>query len=272
MDLKPSIAPDAKTAAQFYPGELLVRDAEGSREERISRHRSVGQRHFTEREEPGPMAASDQDGQLRILPPARQQIYAHDSVRCSLTLDSPAQAWMRRVQSGQAGSAMVGGLGQLGAERATAEFGDWTTRIANGRIARPGAAAPAGHRAQHRHHPMGLGRSESVSARRDLHRQAQPDVNANGLIYGSPEESRDYLPVLDPVHNTISQVKTPYRDANTPGQPKPLQPSTFWGDEADLGHPHHRAQSDVRSARPPVVHGADSRQRQSRRSAKRDRV
>jgi hypothetical protein len=59
-----------------------------------------------------------------------------------------------------------------------------------------------------------------------------PNVNANGLIYGSPEESRDYLPVLDPVHNTIAQVKTPYRDPNTPGQPKPLQPSNFWGDEA----------------------------------------
>ncbi len=28
-----------------------------------------------------------------------------------------------------------------------------------------------------------------------------PTVNANGLIYGSPEESRDYLPVLDPVHH-----------------------------------------------------------------------
>ena len=59
-----------------------------------------------------------------------------------------------------------------------------------------------------------------------------PSVNANGLIYGSPEESRDYLPVLDPVHHTISQVKVPYRDPNTPGQPKPLQPSAVWGDEA----------------------------------------
>ena len=58
-----------------------------------------------------------------------------------------------------------------------------------------------------------------------------PHVNANGLIYGSPEESRDYLPVLDPVHNTIAQVKIPYRDPDTPGQPKPLQPSTFWGDD-----------------------------------------
>jgi hypothetical protein len=37
--------------------------------------------------------------------------------------------------------------------------------------------------------------------------------------------------VLDPVHHTISQVKVPYRDPNTPGQPKPLQPSPVWGDE-----------------------------------------
>jgi len=59
-------------------------------------------------------------------------------------------------------------------------------------------------------------------------------VNANGLIYGSPEESRDYLPVLDPVHSTTSRVKIPYRDPDTPGQPKPLQPSAIWGDEAGL--------------------------------------
>ena len=61
-----------------------------------------------------------------------------------------------------------------------------------------------------------------------------PRVNANGLIYGSPEESRDYLPVLDPVHSTTSRVKIPYRDPDTPGQPKPLQPSAIWGDEAGL--------------------------------------
>ena len=59
-----------------------------------------------------------------------------------------------------------------------------------------------------------------------------PSVNANGLLYGSPEESRDYLPVLDPVNHSISQVKVPYRDPDTPGQPKPLQPSPVWGDEA----------------------------------------
>ena len=38
--------------------------------------------------------------------------------------------------------------------------------------------------------------------------------------------------MLDPVHNTTSWVKVPYRDANTPGQPKPLEASAVWGDEA----------------------------------------
>ena len=147
-------------------------------------------------------------------------------------LDSPAQAWMRRAQSGQAGNAMLGGLNQLGPEKATALFGDWTTRVAQGEL--PAEAPPR---------PQGLERNIVITqwdwagAKIYLHDEIStdkrnPGVNANGLIYGSPEESSDYLPVLDPVRNTISSVKVPYRDPNTPGQPKPLQPSTFWGDEA----------------------------------------
>ena len=73
-----------------------------------------------------------------------------------------------------------------------------------------------------------------------------PNVNANGLIYGSPEESRDYLPVLDPVHNTISQVKIQYRDPDTPGQPQAVQTFRRLGRRGDLGQPHDRSQSHVR--------------------------
>ena len=146
--------------------------------------------------------------------------------------DSPAQSWLRRVQSGQAGNAMVGGLAQLGPERAAAEFADWTTRIAHGEI--PAEAPPR---------PQGIERNVVITQwdwadeKAYLHDEIStdkrnPNVNANGLIYGSAEESRDYIPVLDPVHATISRVKVPYRDPDTPGQPKPLQPSAFWGDEA----------------------------------------
>jgi hypothetical protein len=148
------------------------------------------------------------------------------------TFDSPAQAWARRVQSGQAGSMMSNGLNQLGAARATAMFGDWTTRIAKGEL--PKEAPPR---------PQGVERNVVITQwdwadpKAYLHDEIatdkrNPTVNANGLLYGSAEESRDYLPVLDPVHNTASTVKVPYRDPNTPGQPNPLQPSQFWGDEA----------------------------------------
>ena len=147
------------------------------------------------------------------------------------SLDSPAQQWLRRVQSGQAGNAMMGGLSQLGARRAAELFGDWTSRIAQGAL--PAEAPPR---------PQGVERNVVITQwdwadeKAYLHDEIatdkrNPSVNANGLIYGSPEESRDYLPVLDPVHNTISQVKVPYRDPNDAGQPKPLQPSPIWGDE-----------------------------------------
>jgi len=144
----------------------------------------------------------------------------------------PAQAWIRRVQSGQAGAIMTGGLGQLGTQRAAALFGDWTTRIKNGEL--PAEAPPR---------PQGIERNIVVTQwdwadpKAYLHDEISsdkrdPHVNANGMIYGSPEESRDYLPVLDPVHNTTAQLKAEYRDPDTPGQPKPLKPSPVWGDEA----------------------------------------
>src|SRR5204863_9755969 len=59
-----------------------------------------------------------------------------------------------------------------------------------------------------------------------------PTINANGLIYGSLELSADYLPVLDPVRNTISQVKLTVRDPNTPRTPATMpKPSPYWGED-----------------------------------------
>jgi hypothetical protein len=59
-----------------------------------------------------------------------------------------------------------------------------------------------------------------------------PTVNANGLLYGSPEISTDNMPILDPVHNTASSVKVRVRDPKTQGTPPPLKPSAYCGDEA----------------------------------------
>src|SRR5207245_10333104 len=105
--------------------------------------------------------------------------------------------------------------------------GNWTTRIKNG--ASPAEAPPR---------PQGVQRSIVITQwdwadpKAYLHDEIatdkrNPKLNANGLIYGSPEESRDYLPVLDPVHNTIAQVKVPYRDPETHGPPEHMSASHF---------------------------------------------
>ena len=146
------------------------------------------------------------------------------------TFDSPALAWARRVQSGQAGGQMSGGLNGLGVPRATALFGDWTTRIAGGEL------PPLPPRPQGVERNVVITQWDWADPKAYLHDEIatdkrNPTLNAYGKLYGSAEESRDYLPVLDPVKNVSSTVKVPYRDPNTPGQPKPMQPSVFWGEE-----------------------------------------
>jgi hypothetical protein len=145
---------------------------------------------------------------------------------------STVAAWDRRVQSGQAGAMMSGGLNQFGRERILADFADWTDRI------RGGAVPPAPPR------PQGLERNIVVTLwdwadpKAYLHDivgtdRRNPTVNANGPLYGALEASADYLPVLDPARNTITQVKLTVRDPATPATPPAMpQPSPYWGSEA----------------------------------------
>jgi hypothetical protein len=60
--------------------------------------------------------------------------------------NTSAEAWERRIQSGQAGILMVQAIGDLDANRAFTNFGDWTDRIAKGELpfakpARPPASS-----------------------------------------------------------------------------------------------------------------------------------
>lgn len=231
IDLKPTVAPDARTAAQYYPGNywyaMLHIPGEnefpgtGPQGNGISPNiKTQGQWLHLIKTDSCESCHQLGNKYTRMIP----ELFSH--------FDSPQQSWMRRVQSGQAGRAMVGGLAQLGPERATAEFADWTTRIAHGEI--PAEAPPRPHGIERN---VVITQWDWADEKAYLHDEIasdrrNPRVNANGLIYGSAEESRDYLPVLDPVHNTTSRVHVPYRDPDTPGQPKPLQPSAFWGDEA----------------------------------------
>jgi hypothetical protein len=141
------------------------------------------------------------------------------------------EAWQRRIQSGQAMIQMTTSLGRLG-PRALKTFAEWTDRIAGGSL--PPAHPPR---------PQGVERNlvltlwDWAGPRDYLHDEISTDkrnprLNANGLIYGSPEESTDLFPVLDPVNHKASRVKMLVRDPQTPSSKQnPMLPSPYWGAE-----------------------------------------
>ena len=91
------------------------------------------------------------------------------------TFESHADAWIRRVRSGQFGQQMTERLaGQLGSVPYR-YFGDWTRAHRQGRAAVRQAEAAAGRRAQRRGHVMGVVDARQVHARPDLVRPAQSD-------------------------------------------------------------------------------------------------
>ena len=153
--------------------------------------------------------------------------------------DSLVAAWDRRIQSGQAGGSMITGLTRLGRQRALEMFADWTDRILTGEL--PPEAPP---RPQGAERNVVITQWDWADPKVYLHDEIStdkrnPTVNANGPIYGALEASADYVPVLDPVRHTASQVRVPVRDPATPraagrasgGSDTPLQPSPYWGDE-----------------------------------------
>ncbi len=154
------------------------------------------------------------------------------------TFTSPADAWRRRVQSGQAGTLMSGQLNGLG-ERAFELFGRWTDRVAKGEL--PFAKPPR---------PQGVERNVVVTLRDWMNEKQylhdlissdkrNPTVNANGPLIGSPEYSSDNLPILDVVKNTATMFHAPVRDKDMPyslgpghaAMLDPLMPSPYWGSE-----------------------------------------
>jgi len=145
---------------------------------------------------------------------------------------SSVAAWDRRVQSGQAGSQMSGALNRFGRDRILKDFADWTDRIAAGELP-PTPPRPQGVERNvvitqwDWADPTGYMHDEVSTDRRN------PTVNANGLIYGSMELSKDYLPVLDPAHNEITRVPLTVRDPKTQAAQSASmpQPSPYWGEE-----------------------------------------
>ena len=146
------------------------------------------------------------------------------------------EAWMRRLQSGLAGTEMIGEAGFFNAAPLQA-LGAWTDSIAKG--AQPKNAPPR---------PQGVERNVVITTwewgneKTYMHDlissdRRNPTVNANGPLFGSPEYASDDMPILDPKTSKVTFFKLPVRDPSMPEAPgfgftlEPLQPSAYWGDE-----------------------------------------
>ncbi len=147
--------------------------------------------------------------------------------------ESSADAWMRRIQAGQASASMVNRLPMLGVSRAIQEYASWTDRVAAGEL--PFEQPPR---------PQGMERNlvvtqwdwaepttylhDTVSSdRRD------PTVNTYGKLYGSPEWSTDEIPILDPMSHQVSYTTVPQAEPgmHTSRDDSIFAASPFWGME-----------------------------------------
>ncbi|HEX2725085.1 MAG TPA: carboxypeptidase regulatory-like domain-containing protein, partial [Beijerinckiaceae bacterium] len=153
--------------------------------------------------------------------------------------DTGADAWLRRVQSGQSGEQMVNLLaGELGGVPFR-YFGDWTDRIAKGELPKTQPARPQGVERN-----IVVTTWDWLNDKKYLHDlissdRRNPMVNGFGPLYGSAEYSTDLVPILDPKTHKVTSFTAPVRDLDTPealgpghaASEKPLQPSAYWGDE-----------------------------------------
>jgi hypothetical protein len=160
------------------------------------------------------------------------------------TFKDSADAWAERLQAGSASMFMARDITRLDTQKALELFGKWTDDIAAGEL--PFATPPR---------PQGIARNVVVTEwewsdpTAYLHDEIStdrwnPSVNGKGKIYGSPEDSTDFMPVLDPAANADSEVQIPVRDPNTPNvtaRPHGFSPSwgsnTIWNSQTITHNP-----------------------------------
>ncbi|MGE0705913.1 MAG: carboxypeptidase regulatory-like domain-containing protein [Vicinamibacterales bacterium] len=231
LDLEAVTAPDARAAAQYYPAaywfsllevppasEFPGTGAEGNGIAPGMRNQAQWLRSL---KNGGCMACHQLGNKATREIPSQWGEFT-----------STEEAWSTRVQPGQAGSQMSGQLNSFGRERVVEHFADWTNRIMGGEV------PPAPPR------PQGIERNLVVTLWDWADPQAylhdvvstdrrNPRINARGLLYGSLELSKDYVPVLDPERHLTSVVELTVRDPATEpaSSPDMLRPSPYWGDE-----------------------------------------
>jgi hypothetical protein len=157
---------------------------------------------------------------------------------------SSAQAWERRVRSGQVGFGMINAVSRLGSrQQGLAVFADWTDRIAAGEV------PPAPTRPQGIERNLVITSWEAGGPYAFMHDvvstdKRTPTLNAYGKVYGV-EYHNDSLVVLDPREHTVETLPIPTLEPKTLMRASTSrtvdQPSPYWGEEVvfnDFANPN----------------------------------
>ena len=271
LNLTAVIAPNEHAAAQYYPAGYwlsMLRIPEAGEFPGTGPQR---QRHLAECEEPVRLGAPDQVGRLHGLSSTRHQRHARDSRRSSAASRRLVAAWDRRIQSGQAGGNMVGGITQLGKERALLLFADWTDRVNRGEV------PPAPPRPQGVERNVVITMWDWADPKSYLHDvvstdRRNPTLNANGLLYGALELSSDYTPVLNPNTHTISRIPLTVRDREYAADlAENAGAVAVLGRGSDLDQQEQRPQPDARREGTLVADLRGARRRRIPRGARKAR-
>jgi hypothetical protein len=230
LDLKAVIAPSAKEAAQYYPAAYWYSllhippktDFPGTGPNGNGISESIrDQGEWMENTKTDGCEGCHQLGDK-----ATREIPANLGA-----FDTSVAAWERRIQSGQVGSLMVSRATQMGRKRVLEMYADWTDRIKAGEL------PPVPPR------PQGLERNVVVTewdwaGPKDYFHdeisvdRRNPKSNPNGLVYGVHENSTDFLTILDPMKNTMTQIPIPVKPGTPQAEPEEvLAASAYWGTE-----------------------------------------
>ncbi len=232
LDLKAVQAPTAKAAAQYYPGMYWYSMIDIPKASEF----------------PG---TGDQGNGIPTF--MKQQYYWVDTVKNScqschafgpkgirevpdlftkMGNGDSTLAWAYRTQAGQGMANMALGLGRLGPEKALSIFADWTDRIAKGELPFDKPVRPQGVE-RNAVYTMWDWSSPKYYLHDEISTDKRnPTINANGLIWGSPEESTDLVPILDPKTHTATQIRMPFLDPKTHSSTDlPRGQSAYWGNE-----------------------------------------
>jgi hypothetical protein len=219
------VAPDAKSAAQYYPADYWFSLLQLPPKSAFP---------MTAGKSSEPMSQDDWIYAFKRGCAACHQFGDKATREIPSALghfDTGVQAWQRRIQSGQIGASMVAGVSKIGYDRTIAMFADWTDRVAAGELP-PAPARPEGLERDIVVTLWDVGTPKSFVHDAISTNKHAPTANAYGPVYAT-EWSSGMLEGIDPVENTKFAIPVPIPEVAAEFRrthPQTfLKPSPNWG-------------------------------------------